>query len=249
VKRTALIILVPPLISLGLVAGIVAEQRTHLKPEDVEPYHLRAAEAVESVPYRIGMWWIGRDEVIIKEAVTLLRPNSIINRRYVDTEPGNGNRTASLLIVQTKDSRDMLGHYPPVCYPAHGQTSVGQESMPLTISRPASASASAFGGPAAEETDLQINGIEYIFSHTINDQTYRTAVYNFLIVPGTGTVPDMRSVKQAAKNYQKRFYGAAQFQVLVSGDMPQDQRRAVFEEFVGANLSIIETLMSGGMQQ
>src|SRR5688572_28546021 len=105
-----------PLLSVGLLAGIFAERRTHLKPQDVEPYHARAKEAVNQVPYFIGTW-TGQDVEIPVAAQKLLRPNAILNRRFADSAPVGDARVAypaaSLLIVQCRDSRDMVGHYPP----------------------------------------------------------------------------------------------------------------------------------------
>src|SRR5688572_8404758 len=105
-----------PLLSVGLLAGIFVERRTHLKPQDVEPYHARAKAAVDQVPYFIGTW-TGADVEIPVAAQKLLRPNAILNRRFVDSSPGDPRSSypvASLLIVQCRDSRDMVGHYPPI---------------------------------------------------------------------------------------------------------------------------------------
>src|SRR5947207_4217407 len=116
-----------PVLSLALLGGIAAEQHRRLKPRDVEPYHARAAAAVKAVPYVIG-YWTGKDDEIPSAAQKLLRPNAILSRTYSDNDPGRGGiyrtrrRDASLLVVQCRDSRDMVGHYPPICYRAHGMT-------------------------------------------------------------------------------------------------------------------------------
>src|SRR5438477_7343006 len=116
--RQLAFVLTPPVLSMGLLAGIVAEQATHLKPKDVEPYHDRARAAVDAVPYFIGNW-TGKDDDIPAAAQKLLRPNAILSRTYseIDTSSlGGRHREASLLIVQCRDSRDMVGHFPPICY-------------------------------------------------------------------------------------------------------------------------------------
>src|SRR5688500_20314095 len=112
-----------PLLSLGLLAGIFAEQRTHLKPADAEPYHARARAAVDQVPYFIGTW-TGQDDEIPVAAQKLLRPNAILMRTFVDSSPGDYRskyRSASLPIVECREARDMVGHYPPICYRPHGR--------------------------------------------------------------------------------------------------------------------------------
>jgi hypothetical protein len=225
-------ILISPLISLGLLGAILTEQRTHIKPEDVEPYHARAREAVDNLPWHLsvpGAFWVGQDVPVQEAAITLLRPNVILNRRYIDTV--DRRRSASLLIVQCRDSRDMLGHYPPVCYPAHGQTLENQATIRQFM-----------------VDGMEVPATEYMFVTTVNEHPVRTTVFNFLIVPGQGIVPDMNGVRRAAGDYQQRYFGAAQLQVLVSGEIPAEERDRVFTEIVTATAPVIRTLKSGGMQ-
>src|SRR5689334_53618 len=105
--RQITFVIAPPLLSVGLLLGLVAEQTTHLKPQDVEPYQARAKAAVDAVPYVIaGGRWTGTDEEIPVAAQKLLRPNAILSRLYVDNSPGgyrSEHRFASLLIVQCRD--------------------------------------------------------------------------------------------------------------------------------------------------
>jgi hypothetical protein len=227
--------LTAPLLSVGLLAGIFAEQQTHLKPQDVEPYHARAKAAVDQVPYFIGTW-SGQDDEIPVAAQKLLRPNAILNRRFVDSsprDPRSSYRYASLLIVQCRDSRDMVGHYPPICYRAHG-LSIDEKSC----------------GPRDWTVNGKtIPGYEYQFTEVLAGKSTRTTVYNFLIVPGRGIVRDMKGVEQAAEDYQQRYYGAAQFQVVfqsdVSADRPREERDEIFATLMGPNIQLIETLTSG----
>src|SRR6185295_7672981 len=127
------------------LTGLWAEQRTRLKPEDAEPYHVRAKAAIESIPYQLSGWY-GQDDEANPAAVKLLRTNIIFSRTYVN--PASSLR-ASLLIVQCKDSRDMLGHYPPVCYPAHGMTQMLTQSRDWQIA-----------------PDLNLTGMQYEFVKT-----------------------------------------------------------------------------------
>src|SRR5439155_23899755 len=68
-----------PLLSIGLLAGIVSEQRTHLTPQAVEPFHERAKAGAANVPYVIG-YWTGKDEELAIAALKLLRPNALLLR-------------------------------------------------------------------------------------------------------------------------------------------------------------------------
>jgi hypothetical protein len=242
--RKFVLMVTPPMLSIGLLAGIAAERATHLKPKDVEPYHAAAKAAIDSVPYLIdGGRWTGTDEEIPVAAQKLLRPNAILSRRYSDNSPVTASddvrpehRLASVLIVQCRDSRDMVGHWPPICYRAHGDT-IDEK----------------YCGPRDWEVNgTIIPGYEYQFTKVFGGQTLRTVVYNFLIVPGRGIVRDMKGVEQAAEDYQQRYYGAAQFQVVfhaqASAEPSREQRDEIFATLMGPNIQLIETLTSGGLK-
>ncbi len=238
--------LTPPLLAASLLAGIVVEQSGHIKPTDVEPYHARAAEAIKAVPYLIGFWY-GHDKDVPAAAQKLLRPNAILYRAYSYNEAGASTRRsskASLLIVQCRDSRDMVGHYPPICYRAHGMT---PERFPGCHQRPETGVARQI-----EIAQTPIELTEYRFTQLYQGQVSRTTVYNFFIVPGKGVVRDMKGVETAAEDYRQRYYGAAQFQVvfnsLASVDLTPAERDEIFATLMAPNLTLIQTLKSGGLK-
>jgi hypothetical protein len=243
--RKFALVLAPPMLSVGLLAAIVVEQQSHLKPKQVEPYHAAARAAVANVPYVIG-YWTGTDQEIPTAAQKLLRPNAMLCRLYANNSLATSNasaeelrtqqRTASLLIVQCRDSRDMLGHYPPVCYRSRGDNMESKNCGPR---------------------DWVVNGVtipgyEYQFTRVRREMTLRTVVYNFLIVPGRGIVRDMKGIEQAAEDYQQRYYGAAQFQVVfdsdASAEASPERLDEIFATLIGPNLNLIETLTSGALK-
>src|SRR3954447_12683500 len=122
-------ILAAPLTCLGILGGIVAEQKTHLAPKDAEPYHARAKAALESIPSSQGLWTSTTKE-LPAAAVKLLRPNASFCRTYRLREAGSQQwwqrYTVDALIVQCRDSRDMVGHYPESCYPQSGWATVAK---------------------------------------------------------------------------------------------------------------------------
>jgi hypothetical protein len=230
VARSTLSILASPVLCLGLLGGIVAQDATHLNPANVEPYHARAKAVIEQWPKTIenGDWTTSEDEALPPSAEELLHPNCVIDRLYTSRAVRINGRMAqaSLLIVQCKDSRDMAGHYPPICYPASGAPQLS--SHPFRLSA---------GG-------VMIEGTEYEFLRRALP-AYRQCVYDFFIVPGKGFVADMNGVRSAAKNYEGRYYGAAQFQVVMDADYPQDVREQIFAMIIGANskaLSVLNTV-------
>lgn len=232
--RKFLVALVSPLLTCGVLYGIVTENRRYLRAEDFEPYHVRAKKDIESIPMVIGSW-IGEDASgdIPREAQVLLKPNIILSRRYKDFSM-QSLRQVHLLIVQCKESNDMLGHFPPICYPSHG--------FVLTESR-------GFDFVAGADT---IRGMEYQFTITSKGQTTRTTIYNFLLVPGRGIYRDMDGVKKAAKNYQQRYYGAAQFQLVFQGmanaDLSKAERDAIFRTLMEPIVPVTRKLNNGAMQ-
>ena len=244
--RTISLVLAAPMMSVGLLTGMAMERRTYITPADVEPYHARARAAIHDVPYVVG-YWVGKDDPVPVAAQKLLRPNEILSRTYIDKETdawGPRDRAASLLIVQCRDSRDMLGHYPPRCYPSTGMTPVFEEDRDWTVG------------------DLVITGKEYHFTRQLQGQTHRTTVYNFFVVPtraraGTGgrahavaaaIKRDMDAVRDAAEDYQQRYYGAAQFQVVFQGiqsaDLPRGERDEIFATLIEPTLPAIKALAS-----
>jgi hypothetical protein len=224
-------ILAPPLLCAGILGGIVLEKRTHVQPADAVPYHKRAYDAINAMPWAIGDQdngsWVGKEIVQPTAAVRLLRPNIIISRRYTDaTQKGYGvaTRECDVLIVQCKDSRDMVGHYPVNCYPNAGETLI--RSVPRDW-------------PVGNVT---ITGTEYTFERFNRGQSTRRVIYNFLVVPGVGIVRDIKGVDKAAEDYQRRHFGAAQFQFVMSDEHSVEVRDRIFATLMGANLGMLTAL-------
>ena len=211
----------------------MAEDRTHLKPSDVEPYHIQARNVIKAWPETIadGNWTTSADESLPPSAEQLLHPNCVIDRRYTSASiQVNGQPVqASLLIVQCKDSRDMAGHYPPICYPAAGEPQLSAEPFDFNVA------------------GLTISGMEYHFLQK-SLPVFRQCVYDFFIVPGKGFVRDMKDLNAAAKDYQRRYYGAAQFQVVMDADYPQEVRESIFKKIIGANPQALSVLNTVEMQ-
>ncbi len=179
-------------------------------------YFERVAGAIERVPYRVGHW-IGRDVEAQPAAVRLLRPNKLMQRRYTHDATGED---LNLLIVHCGDVRDMTGHYPPVCYPAHGWR---QES----------------GEPATEVIQLLgqlAHARVYRFDLTREGASRRMSVVNFFVLPGSGgpITPDMADLERATQRRDSATLGSAQVQILTGERMSEDQRREVVAEFVRA---------------
>jgi hypothetical protein len=220
-----------PGLCMLIVGGILLEQRGHTKPEDAEPFHATAKAALENWPVKIGDTWASHETKIPDAAIRLLRPNVTVSRRYQNLK--NNRVWADLLIVQCKDPIDMSGHYPPNCYPNNGMPMASQEPRAWTV------------GEGAEQ--LRITGKEYQFDGGGLGQPQRQWVYNFFVLPGRGIVPDMTEVRKATGDYQRRYYGCAQFQLVFSTDLGPELRDQIFKEIVGSNAPVLRTLNPKGL--
>jgi hypothetical protein len=220
-----------PLISVAMLVGMVAENRTYLKAEQFEPYHKVVKEAIEAIPYGIDSW-IAKDEPVPEAAMALLKQPVIVSRRYVDTSPrgmSEPNRTASLLFVQCKQSSDMVGHYPPNCYRTHGNEMVDAHERDWIVD------------------DMKITGMEYRFERRVEGQKLYKTVYNFLLVPGKGIKRDMEGVKASAEDYQQRYYGAAQVQVVFNSidgpGLSVEEKDEIFRTLIRKTLPAIKAVL------
>jgi hypothetical protein len=195
-----------------------------LAPVD-EAYLAKVAAAIDAIPYNVdGM--MGQDAEPTPAAVKMLRPNRILQRQYVDPNTGEAS---SLLVVHCADMRDMLGHYPPVCYPAHGW--VVKSVAP---------------------TKLEWDGKEYparLYQFTRSggemSQQHLT-VLSFFVLPGERpVVADMDHLEQAARKPEIAGRGAAQFQVLWLHGPDQSSRESATKALIKAALPAIRSVCEG----
>lgn len=227
-----------PLVSILMLVGIVAEAGTHVQPADAANYLLTARKSIDDIPLTLvgptGNLWTGTDVPVATAATELLRPNTILSREYV--KQGENGVSATLLIVDCSDARDLQGHYPPRCYPAQGQQALGSQQRTWHLK------------------DMDINGMEYEFSKgELGDQQ---VVFNFFITPCVPGVAvshkelngaicrDMDDVYISGEDYQRRYFGAAEFQVVMSGTLAPEERDAAFVDLMTPIQNVIRTLMN-----
>jgi hypothetical protein len=207
-----------------LLGGVWADQELfHRPPGDPDAYHMTIRGAAEGVPRRIGDW-VGTDVDPPAAAVSLLRPNLLRGLRF---ENSSTKERATLMIVQCSDARDMTGHWPPNCYPAHGWTLRGTRKKVLDVHR--------FRVPVSV----------YQFTIEAIDRYEEILVYNFFARPD-GVIEDGRAgVYKAAEDPRMKVFGAAQFQVVFESSMPEDRRDEVFGILIAGVLPLVEELLRG----
>ncbi|MAE59832.1 MAG: hypothetical protein CMJ49_00590 [Planctomycetaceae bacterium] len=148
--------------------------------------------------------WEGDQLPVTPEAIALLRPNFIFERRY-----NNGRVGFTVLMSQTRDARDMLGHYPPICYTGQGWRLTRQVEQPKD---------------RWVVDDVSIAVMEYDFRRSyefsVDEEEVQTylVVRNFMILPDRNSVWDMDLVDKHQEDFRKRGYGAAQVQIVFYGE-------------------------------
>lgn len=172
------------------------------------------AEASERTPYSIGRW-VGQDADVPESAVRMLRPNVLLGRRFVDLDSG---MSISFFLVHCGDARDMLGHYPPVCYPNAG----------WVLNEPEQSNKKK-GSSDSTLIELKVNGTtvrarSYEFSRIQDWSTQANMrVFNFFILPDGSTADDIRAVHDRTNWLGASIQGVAQVQLVTSRDVPLEQ--------------------------
>ncbi len=214
----------PVLTALVLCAMMAFGTLDTLRPVAAEPYFQRVAAAIDATPNKIGDF-VGSDVPVTPSAIQLLRPNRLLQRGYIDPWKG---RMVTLLLVHCGNVRDMGGHYPPNCYPAHGWTMESQE-----------------------ETVVRVGGAEaparlYEFSQREGAVETRMHVLNFFVLPSSEprVVGDISAVDAASGSHRAAGLGAGQVQ-LVATDRSLLLDPEVVNEFMRAIEPAVNEISKG----
>lgn len=216
--------LAPVAATLLLLGGASADKvMFHLPPADAAPYHARVRDMAARLPYSLGPW-LGIDTPVPPAAVELLRPNVILSRQYQNVRTG---RTAGLLIVHCEDARELIGHYPPACYVAHGwemrskvakTREVDGEGIPIT---------------------------DYTFASRRVDYANELRIDNFMVLPDGQLCRDMDAVEAMAQDYRRKFFGAAQVQVISDARCSESEREDMFRQLIRAAGPLLREMRGG----
>jgi hypothetical protein len=233
-------IILGPSLCAALLGAMSLQGRQLSKLPDPEPFHRRAAEAINGIPLVIPPW-MGREgeaEALRPEERSLLKPNAYRCITFVDTRAAalsDASRRVVLMVDQCKLASDMSGHFPPKCYPSRGYLQPEGEGRERDW----------------QIAGMHIPGMEYQFERRDAGRIIKTTVYNFMVLPNKGIQRDMKAVDASAEDYQQRYYGAAQFQVVFGGSLAESTsasrqaRDAVFAELIAPCSSVIRTLSDG----
>lgn len=191
------------LAGVALLAGAgVGLNAAHLAPVDAGGYHQHVRAVADGVPYQLGEHgqWLGVDIELPPAATELLSPNVLLARRYEHVQTGEA---FAFLFIHCYDARDMLGHYPPVCYPGSG--------WELT--------ARADHGPDDEGSPITA----FDFRRTLAGQAQSLRVLQQFLTPDARPALTMRDINPYAGNHRTRHFGMAQWQIVLHPDTTRDR--------------------------
>ena len=210
-----------------IITGIAVHQHlAFYRTPGIDQYHANVRAAAGTVPTRIGPW-IGQDVPTRVQALTVLRPNVMISRRYVNVETGGG---VSVMLVHCVDAHSMVGHFPGRCYPADGWTLKQSTPRDWVVS------------------GRTLTGTEYEF--TMSDDldggqsTQDIIVANCLLRPGGLILRDMDSMSNSILGAEGQGLGAGQLQVIFDAAVPQDQRDAVISSLIAGYKPVLDAILA-----
>jgi hypothetical protein len=215
--------LMPILASLLLVAGFSAERLSLLPTKSSVAYHARVKALAEKFPLRFGHW-IGEDVAVTSASRRMLNANVVISRSYRNLSTGT---VLSFLFVQGKDARALMDHYPPICYVAGGYDKDASRDADWRLGQ------------------LEIRGTEYEFTRRDVMSSNSILVDNFIIMPDGRIERDMQATKAAASDVYKRYFGAAQVQLVFSRHVSPAEQQAAMRDFLAESKSLIEVVQTG----
>lgn len=212
---------VAQMMSFILLLGVGVEKIVMRMPaQDPTPYHAHVQEQSLEVPAVIGDW-VGVDCPISTATISILKPNVLISRQYVNVRTG---QNASVLLVQCADRRDLIGHYPPVCYPGQGWSVTSDKHVNIQVK------------------NSLIPMLEYKMVKPGSNNDERMVVSNFMIVPNGRFVRDMKGLREGSSYKIQNLFGAAQMQVVVPVYLTANVREQIYRELVTGYWPLIQSI-------
>tara|TARA_A100001391_G_C5059014_1_gene275527 strand:+ start:1125 stop:1817 length:693 start_codon:yes stop_codon:yes gene_type:complete len=210
-------------IPFALIAMLVMgfSRNTPENSERVDGYHERIAQILNEIPIEFD-GWVGQQVPLPQSAIQLLDPNALVARHFINQEKGV---SATLLVVQCRDARDMAGHYPPQCYPASGWLKSKENPVSLYTLN---------DGP-----EVRVYGFERV----AGQMEAQVTIYSLFALPTGELTWSMDDVRRLSADYRYRQFGAAQVQILIDGDVPADQHDWILNEMFEVAMPSINAVL------
>ncbi len=230
-------LLVPLICTLLAVSALAVENYVLRKPpEGADDYHARIRELGEKMPKKLVTAegeWLAMDSKPTMEAVQLLKPNVMLSRSFRNTAT---NQRFTFMVVQCGLTRDMLGHYPPICYKGNGFALKDKKAR----------------NEKFDDGRVNIDYMLYFFEKPYENTTLKLDIYNFIMVPDGRSIRTNEDLKDYSRDYVRKFFGAGQIQVLfdnMSNVRTPEERDEIFRQVINANLPLIREIMHGHTQR
>jgi hypothetical protein len=220
--------LISPWLTIALLMGmsLALPNRSQNDPH-AAARRSEIAAAIREAPFFIGRW-VGEDatHMIPREAQTLLHPNAILSRTY--RSPAGS--TVHVLLVHCSDARDMIGHYPPVCYPSTGwiqapaepqtaMVAIGQQSIPVR---------------------------HYVFQrYGERAKSERIRILNAFVLPDGHIALDIDDLNRQSERLAFTVQGVAQLQVIAEASMDLTEIVESASEILNGMPEVFEKLNVG----
>ncbi len=184
------------------------------------------AQTMASVPFLIE-GWIGEDAPVPPEAQKLLRPNAMLSRTYSQV----GRPRMHVLVVHCGDARDMIGHYPPVCYPSSGWL-----DMPVRENVYAELTVAGQVLPVRQYRFRRMNE---------NGAEDEIRIFNAFVLPDGTVTRDIDDINEQSERLAVSVQGVAQLQLIASASISYDEATAAAQELLTGMPELLESLGVG----
>lgn len=198
---------------------------------EVEAARAAIRDALSAAPFLVDGRLVGQDQELPTEAMKLLKPNAVLSRNYADIARG---RSYGFVMVHATDLNDMVGHYPPICYPSAGWTEAD--------------------GGGLRTLDLGFTTVpvrEYRFARRAeNGQDVEVRVFSGFILPDGSTTTEMRELRARAGRRSLAAAGAAQFQMIVPVGYSDEESLAAMAAIMKSTEPVLRLMgMGGGVEE
>ena len=207
--RKPLTALVAAPLAAAILLGMAGYTLMSYRPGGAgDAYFAQVRQAIDQLPTQIGSFH-AKEQPPIPAAIDMLRPNRLLQREYTNVVT---QERFSLLVVHCGDVRDMMGHFPPSCYPSAGWAIVNDG--PQTIER-------TNGGP--------IPITRYRVERDIDGIPHRRVIANTFILPRADRPlgRDDRDLDSVTRTRWSSGLGAAQVQIITSAEMDDATREQI----------------------
>ena len=218
-----------PIACLLLLAAMTTLDQVSINWSVADAFLARCATAANQIPRDIGDWRTKQDTPLRDDEQAILHANAYLNRCYKQSSTGH---EVSFMLVQCKDPRDMVGHFPPICYKGQGWILERSSTRYWDV-----------------EGLGRIHGAEYLFSRespvSEGSLQKKRVIRDFFIHPDGRIDADMAGVGASVKDYRTLPYGVAQIQLLFDDpDLSAREQDDAFAALIRASVPLIKTLRS-----